>query len=110
MGDSAGDVEQSFEGLDNNVQMAIYRELSMTGTPPQGEASREDMDKFRATDHGALVVDDWGVDAARNLGRALFRWQRMTVLLDDAEDAALHTYFWAMSAKERGAVLRRLAV
>ena len=108
MGDSAGDVQQSFEGLDNNVQMAIYRELSMTGTPPQGEASREDMDKFRATDHGALVVDDWGGDAARNVGRALFRWQRMTALLTDAEDAALHGYFWRMTAQERAAILMQL--
>jgi hypothetical protein len=33
----------------------------------------------------------------------------MTALLTDAEDAALHDYFWAMSAQERAAVLRQLA-
>ncbi len=108
MGDSAGDVEQSFSGLEQNIQYAVARELATTGAPPQPEASREEMEKFKSTDHGAILIDDWGGEAARNVGRALFRWQRMTVLLDDAEDAALHDYFWHMTAKERASIVQHL--
>ncbi len=109
MGDSAADVAASFDVLHSNIRMAVARELTMTGTPSQPEASREEMETFLRTDHGALLADDWGGEGPRKVGRALYRWQRMTALLTDAEDAALHDYFWAMSAQERAAILQRLA-
>ncbi len=108
MGDSAGDVQQSFEGLDNNVQMAIYRELSNTYSEPQPPATADQMATFMETEHGALVAADWGSKTSRRLATALHRWERMTVLLTDAEDAALHGYFWRMTAQERAAILMQL--
>ncbi len=108
MGDSAGDVQQSFEGLDNNVQMAIYRELSTTYSEPQPAATADQMATFMETEHGALVAADWGSKTSRRLATALHRWERMTVLLTDAEDAALHGYFWRMTAQERAAILMQL--
>ena len=108
MGDSAGDVEQSFDGLHNNIQMAVFRELSTTYSEPQPPATADQMATFMETEHGALVAADWGSKTSRRLATALHRWERMTVLLTDAEDAALHGYFWRMTAQERAAILMQL--
>ena len=58
-----------------------------------------------------VLAEEWGPSARQNLARALFRWDRLTFALDDADFAALDDFYLnRLTATERAAVLRRLAV
>ncbi len=55
-----------------------------------------------------MAAAEWGSDTKARLATALYRWERMTVLLSDAEDAELHEYFWRMTAKEQASIVQHL--
>ncbi len=111
MGDSAGAVVQAFEGnLPDNAKAAVYKELSNPYVGQVPAADPADLADFAEGGAGKILVKEWGASARQNLARALFRWDRLTFGLDDADFAALDDFYLnRLTASERASVLRRLA-
>ncbi len=111
MGDSAEAVAQAFEGnLSDNVKAAVYKELSNPYVGQVPAADPADLATFAEGGAGKILVKEWGASARQNLARCLFRWDRLTFGLDDADFAALDDFYLnRLTDTERAAVLRRLA-
>ena len=111
MGAGAQDVVQAFEGnLPDSAKAAVYKEFSNPYTGQVPAADPADLATFAEGGAGKILVKEWGPSARQNLARALFRWDRLTFALDDADFAALDDFYLnRLTATERAAVLRRLA-
>ena len=111
MGAAAGDVAQAFDdNLSDNVRASVFRELANPYVPRLPPASRDDLATFAEAGAGAILVKEWGADAARNLAVALHRWDRLTQYLSDEEFDQLDDFYLnRLTDTERAAILRRLA-
>ncbi len=70
-----------------------------------------DLEEFANTSAGDILVDEWGAEAAHKFSVILFRWERLTEPLSDAEFDQLDDFYRnRLRPHERAAVLRRLAL
>jgi len=111
MGDSAEAVVQAFEGnLSDNAKAAVFKELSNPYVGQVPAADPADLATFAEGGAGKILVKEWRASARQNLARALFRWDRLTFGLDDADFAVLDDFYLnRLTDTERAAVLRQLA-
>jgi hypothetical protein len=106
IGPTAPDVIDSFSGLSNATQAAVYAELA-TVTVPHHHASHADCQTFTQTQHGAILATEVGADLPARLGRILHRWSRIADRLSESQLAELSDFFsHRLQARERAAVLR----
>ena len=104
------DVSTALDNLPDNAKAAVYKELSNPYVGQVPAADPADLATFAAGGAGKILVKEWGASARQNLARALFRWDRLTFGLDDADFAALDDFYLnRLTDTERAAVLRRLA-
>ncbi len=110
LGAAAGEIAQAFDTLDDNVRVALHRELANPYVPQLPPADGDALAQFGETGAGEILAKEWGDDAARRLNIALYRWNRLTENLDDAEFDSIDDFFRnRLRTHERAAVLRRLA-
>jgi hypothetical protein len=65
MGVTADEVASAFDGLGDNVRMAVYREFSNAYVPQQPTADQADLETFAGLGAGRILVPEWGDDAGR---------------------------------------------
>ena len=109
MGPQADQVAMAFEGLDDNVRVAVYRELGNTFSPRLPPSDADDLAIFAGLDHGGILTKEWGGETGRRLATAQHRWNRMVQYLDKGEQDILHDFFTKrLTAPERAAIVRHL--
>jgi len=108
-GDTAEEINTAVLGLPDDLHEAMRQEMSSPYYPPQGEASRENVEDFTKTSHGAICAEKWGSDTGRRLAAAIYRTARFEKALSDADFAAWEDFFHnRLQPAERAAVLSRL--
>ena len=107
LGDPA--IADGFDGLANEIQIAVFRELA--ADPPQHVPLVDD-EKLKefAEAEGSLLLPEWGNDARAKLTTALSRWHRALEPLSEADVYELHEFVSErLSMEERASILRTLA-
>ena len=89
--------------LPRDVHLAILNE--MAADPPIARAVR-DVEAFASHEVGAALLDHWGADAERKLGRLQARFDRLVARVGPEGDAWLSWFlFEAMTPQETAIVL-----
>lgn len=110
MGDAAADVVQAFEAnLSADAKAAVYKEMATPYAERQPDASADELARFRETGAGKILSAEWKGATAQNLSRALYRWDRMAMDLDDADADQLDDEYQRLTTAEKVAVTRHLA-
>ena len=110
LGSAADEVAQAFDGLDDNVRGAVYRELASAYVPRLPPAEASDVKAFEQTSAGEILASEWSADTPQRLAIVLHRWERLTADLTDDEFAELDDFYRVrLRPVERAAILRRLA-
>ncbi len=84
LGDALGDIQASWDGLDDTLQGAIAREMGMP-VPDAKDATSDELEVFRRMPTGAILSSWWGRDAPHYLGILRDRLDRLEGALSDED-------------------------
>jgi hypothetical protein len=108
-GGQVNDFVNTFDGLPNAIQSAVYLELAR-GAPTFAEhATDEHLAALEAEACGPALIEAWGSAAARKFGIARARWARCIEGLSAADHDKLAYFFNHSQPVEQAAVIWHLA-
>ena len=99
---------QGFDSLPEGAQAAAFRFLAIA--PGRAAPASEDaVQAFGSTEEGASLIQEWGRQAATNIGTVRTRIELIASSMNEADRAAATAWFENLSPTQAAAVMRALA-